>query len=48
MRKFIIIDSPSKRAVKQIFNSYKNCEFFFVREMIDIYVLKFSFLNIKY
>ena len=34
MRKFIIIDSPSKRAVKQIFNSYKNCEFFFVHEMI--------------
>jgi len=34
MRKFIIIDSPSKRAVKQIFDSYKNCEFFFVREMI--------------
>ena len=34
VRKFVIIESPSKRAVKQLYESYNNCEFFFVHEMI--------------
>lgn len=35
VRKIIIIYKPSKRAVKQLFSSYQNCEFFFLREMIE-------------
>lgn len=34
VRKIVIIESPSKRAVKQLYGSYNNCEFFFVHEMI--------------
>ena len=35
VHKIIIIDNPSKRAVKQLYSSYQNCEFFFLREMIE-------------
>lgn len=34
VRKFIIIETPSKRAIKQLYGSYNNSEFFFVHEMI--------------
>ena len=35
VHKIIIIEDPSKRAVKQLYSSYQNCEFFFLREMIE-------------
>ena len=35
VHKFVLIYNPSKRAVKQLYDSYQNCEFFFIREMIE-------------
>lgn len=35
VKKFILIDQPTKRTVKQIMNNYQNCEFFFIYEFME-------------
>jgi DNA-directed RNA polymerase subunit H (RpoH/RPB5) len=39
-RKILIIKNPAKRALKQLYK-YENCEFFFVREMLEDFPSKF-------
>ena len=35
IKKFILIEQPTKRTVKQIMNNYQNCEFFFIHELME-------------
>ena len=40
-KKIIIIKNPTKRALKQLLLNYTNCEFFFVREMLEDFSSKY-------